>query len=436
MLNSFVKYEKYWISGIIIAAFIASLCYSFGFSLQPSVDARAYDSISWDIAQGKGYDTDSSVGRPGPGYEYFLAAIFYIFGHSYPAVWIIQALLLAATAYLVFLITRLVFKESWHPLMGLIAAALVGLSPDLISMSAMLMTEMLVVFLSVASIYCFFKYIDAKNIIWIPLAAISMAAAILTRSNLLFLVLPMIIYFIISKDWKRGLLFIFIFLICFIPWTVRNYGVYGEFKPFNSSMGLIYVGNHSGATGELVLNYSFPEGYGDFRKMDQIDFDNNLGRAGIDYIIHNPLQFIKLTIWRISTYFSFARPFAFWPHLAGLAKAITIVLSSIYSIIIFGLGLAGAVLSLKRFGEKKSPALLLAMFLTTLSVVVLIVETRYRLVSYPMLAVFGGFSVYWLASKQEELKRILIKIWPVLALLAANTAFDVIRNWDRIIERL
>src|SRR5574341_463665 len=90
MLNHFARHQNKWLWGILMAAFCASLSYSFYFQIEPIVDARAYDNLAWDIAQGKGYEAVSSIARPGPAYEYFLALIYYIFGHHYEAVWIFQ----------------------------------------------------------------------------------------------------------------------------------------------------------------------------------------------------------------------------------------------------------------------------------------------------------------------------------------------------------
>lgn len=431
MLNSFVKYQNYWLWGVVLATLTLSLGYSFHFRIEPIVDARAYDGIAWDIAQGNGYDRDSAVGRPGPGYEYFLALIYYIFGHSYAAVWVIQAILLAATACLVFLISRLALGELWHPVAGLASAALVGWSVDLITVSAMLMTEIFFLFLLVLAVYLFFKYVNDKKIVWLPLAAVVLAGAVLTRSNVLFLIFPIAGYFIYRRDWRSGALFAAVFLLAMTPWTIRNYQIYGEFMPFNVSFGLLYVGNHPGATGELVLNYPLPEGYGDFSQMSQIENDKALRRAGRDYILRHPFDFLKLTFYRLSIYFSSARPFAFWPHLTGFSKLATIFTSALYSFVIFGFGLLGAILAGRRSW------LLFSMFLMMpLSIVALIVETRYRFAAYPFMAVFAGLAVYYIFAKRQEFWAQLKKIAATLTLLVGNTIFDVIRNLDRIMERL
>ncbi|TSD03042.1 MAG: Uncharacterized protein Athens071426_338, partial [Parcubacteria group bacterium Athens0714_26] len=188
-------------------------------------------------------------------------------------------------------------KESWHALMGILAAVLVGFSPDLIVMSSMIMTEVLLVFLVVVATFFFFKYFDNNKFYFLFLTALFLALAVLTRGSALLLLLPMIFYFIFKKDWHSGLLFVLIFILFMAPWTIRNYKIYGQIKPFNSSTGLLYVGNHPGATGELEPNYPMPEGV-NHETMPQLEFDDALGRAGVKYIKENPLDFVKLTLWR------------------------------------------------------------------------------------------------------------------------------------------
>ena len=156
--------ENKLLFGILALSFIFSLGYSFFYKIEPVVDARAYDQIAQNILAGRGFVEDSSkdilfdhaIVRAGPAYEYFLAFIYRLFGLHLEAVWIIQAILHALTAYLIFLVCRLVFKENSAKI-GLLAAAFIGFHPDLIEISAMLMTETFYIFLITLTILYFLK---------------------------------------------------------------------------------------------------------------------------------------------------------------------------------------------------------------------------------------------------------------------------------------
>lgn len=437
-MEHFVRYQKYWLWGIIFATFAVSLAYSFYFQIQPIVDARAYDNLAWDIARGKGYEAVSSIARPGPAYEYFLALIYYIFGHHYAAVWIFQAALLAATAYFVFRVSKFAMPANWHPFIGLLAAGLVGFSPDLITVSAMLMTESLFLFLIVAGTYFFLKNFHSNHLGWLILSAIFWAGAVLTRSNLLFALLPLIIFLFYKKEFKGLVFFLITLAICFTPWTVRNYLVFGELRPFNAAYALLYVGNNPESTGELGP-YPLPNGYGDFSKMNQIENDQALYAAGKDYIFSHPLDFARKTIWRVSIYFSSARPFAFWPHLEGIGRLITAIASSAYAGFIFSFGLAGVVLAFSQkllFSREKLLLLASVFFLVPVPLIFLIVETRYRFPSYPFLAIFASWFAYLLLTRRQEIFTSMKRLAFVWLALLGNTIFDVVRNFSRIADRI
>lgn len=432
--------EKKLLIIIVAASFLISLTYSFYFRIEPIVDARAYDNIALELLETGEYPV-GAINRPGPGYIYFLAGIYKIFGHSYPVVWFIQSALLAASAFLVFLAAKEIFRDHWHPAVGLVAAALIGLSPDLITVASLLMTETLMIFLICFSAYLFFRYLNGGRLSDLSLSAVFIALSALVRGNVSLLFLPPLIFLLFKKDWKRSAVFAAVFLLCLVPWTVRNWRVYGEIKPFNGSAGVLYVGNHPGASGELRLDYPMPPGMGK-DAMSQIDFDNALGQAGKEYIFSNPFQFLKLSFWRMSIYFSAARPFAFWPHLTGISKLATIAASSLYALAIFGLGFVGAVLALSKKSQLLSVIrqklwLLFGMFLAMpASIAALIVETRYRFPGYPFLAIFAGFAVYLLLTNWGAVKPAMKKIAIAIALFLGNTLFDVLRNLNRILERL
>ncbi|MDP3901942.1 MAG: glycosyltransferase family 39 protein [bacterium] len=419
---------------IVAISFIASISYALYFRIQPIVDARAYDNIALEVLDGKGYPLNAN-NRPGPGYPLFLVLIYAVFGHYYPIVWIIQSLLLAGSAFLIFLITKEIFLDKWHPIIGLSAAALIGFSPDLITIASMLMTETLLIFSLIGAILYIFKYTNTHKSLFLLWGALFLSIAALTRGNMVVIVIPILLFLFWKHGWKPAAIF-FVALVLFLtPWTIKNYFAYHQFMPFNASPGILYVGNHPGATGELVPDYPLPSGV--TLDMSQIDFDNALGEAGVEYVVSHPLEFTKLTFWRTSIYFSFVRPFAFWPHLDGFSRLATIVLSSAYSLLVFILGFLGTVASLrKRVDEKiKSNLWLLfwIMLAMPLAIVALVVETRYRFPIYPLLAVFGGYGIWLIASNWRQTVKPLVI---TAAILGANTVFDIIRNWQRILDKI
>lgn len=422
------------------ATFVAPLAYSFYFRIPPLVDARAYDRISWNLAQGLGYREkvgidllyDNSIIRVGPGYEFFLAALYWIFGHHAAVVWVLQAALLAGSAFLIYLVSKKVFQSVWHESIGLVSAALIGFSPDLITMSAMLMTETLAIFLATLSLYLFFRYTDYPTLGNVMLFGFVSGAAALVRTPLLLLLIPTAGFIILQRRYKDVALLIVVLVVMFAPWTIRNYQAFGVFLPTNAASGVnMLAGNHPGASGEqepyeVLARYAV--------EYDYIEANQRANADARTFIFWHPFEYIILTLKRISIYFSFARPTGFWFHLHGFSKAATLVLSVIYSIILFTFGFFG-VARLKYMPKEnrtKARLLLTMLIMMPLAVVGIIVETRYRFLSYPFFALFAGYGISEIRKKNA--------CWTCFAgvffILFANTAFDIARNFDRIIERL
>ena len=445
LFNFLAVYEKKILVVIVLAVLGASLIYSFYYRIQPIVDARAYDVSGWNIAQGLGYfgtspnpADDSIIRRPGPGYQYFLGGVYKIFGHHYAAVWAIQSLLHALSALLVFLIARIIFSSRWHPTIGLAAALLVGFSPDLITAAAMLMAENVGIFLMLVSIYLFFRFVENHNFAPLVFSALFLGLTVMVRSTILFLILAAVGYLVFNKNPQSRIrrfallgLFLAVFGLTFVPWSIFTYRIYGEVLPLGANLGVnLLSGNHPGATGELDPAYAHSRSYDE---LGPVGSEKALKKDAMQFIINNPLEFARISFYRASMYFSFARPTGWWPYLSGAARVGTLGLSAFYSVVLFTLGFTGLGLALK--GKEKEKIVLFAamLVLIPLAIVFIVVETRYRYPVYPFFAIFAGYAlVRLMANFRENSKSLFI----ALAVLGFNASFDVLRNWGRILERI
>ena len=423
---------------ILLGVFVVSLAYSFYFRARVEVDARAYDRIAWNLAQGYGYrelldgplEEDNAIMRVGPGYEIFLAVLYFIFGHSYEVVWVVHALLRTLSVLLIFLLAQNIFKEKF---IGLVAALLVGFSPDLITINGLLMAETLGVLLITLTVYFFFLCFRNPTNFWFIVAlGLSLGGAVMVRTPALFLIFPILFYLGKEKKYKYGFVLLVTIGFLFTPWIVRNYFVYHTFVPTNLAYGVdLASGNHLGATGELepyVTNDRYLQQYG-LVKGSQM-----LTREALYFIVTNPLEFFKLTIYRISIYFSFVRPTGFWFHLQGMDRIVTLILSVLYSVFLFTLGFFGATKIKYAPPEDRTKMyqLFSMLLVMPLAIAGVIVETRYRFLVYPFFALFAGYGINELRKKEK----CLLCFAGIFFILFANTAFDIIRNLDRIMERI
>lgn len=425
---------------ILIISFLLSLSYSFYFRIKPMVDAKAYDVIAVNIVNDHGYREDPkkdlaydyAIARVGPLYEYFLAGIYKIFGHHYEAVWVIQALLHTLTAWLIYLISFLIFAgHDKRKTIGLWAAAIIGFYPDLIEISAMLMTETLYLFLICLMLYVFFRYFfQPNNWLVLGLGAVS-GLAVLGRPPVLFLLPVVIFYFFKNKKFLATIIFLIALLAVFTPWTVRNYQVYHKIMPFGAAGNYnFWTGNYHGGSGEQEQTQ---EHY-DFIATHEIkDLGDESMHQFKKFLSEYPGEFIKLTFLRINKYFSVIRPMGFWFYQKGWSQLLFVLSSALVSFFLFIFGLAGLIKGFKSDNIKLRYLVIFTM-ITPLILFITVVETRYRFQIYPFLAIFTAWFIFSLASL-KDFWRDLFWRW-ASAILIANGLIDFCFNIGKISEKL
>lgn len=426
---------------IVLVTFLLSVAYSFHFRIVPAVDARAYDNIAQNIAAGYGYKEDATltfeqdfaIARVGPLYEYFLAGIYKIFGHSYDVVWVAQALLRALTVWLIYLIVLLILKDkSYQRKSGLLSAAFVAFYPDLIEISAMLLTETLYLFLFCLMLYLFFRHFE-ENKVWLASTlGFFSSLSVLARPPVLFL-MPVVAFLYYSKKrFLTGLVFCLFFLLTFVPWAVRNYQVYHEFMPLGAAGAYnFWIGNYHGANGEQ----SPTKEQGDFTASHPIKEIQAESIKQFKVFVYNyPAEFVKITLLRINKYFSIARPIGFWFYQHGVGQMLVVGSSALASIVLFVLGLGGLFVALFRSDNQKLKYLGMLTVVTPLILFITVVETRYRFQIYPLLAILAGYFVFWLVEQGDWRKNKVLRI--TLAVILLNAATDLLLNVDKLKEKI
>ncbi len=432
-----IKKHKF-IAIILLLGFIVSISYAFYFQIKPSVDAKAYDSIAWSLVQGTGYTEttspipDSAIGRLGPGYEFFLAAIYRVFGHKIWVVWIIQSLLHTVSAFLVYRLIRRLYIEDNAEKFAALGAGFYIFFIDLLEFPAMLLTETLYLFLVLLGLNFAFSMWEKPVQSNVLATSIIFTLAILVRPPVTILVLVALGFLIYKRFWSYTAIFVVTAVIILTPWTVRNYLKYHLFIPTTYIIGYdLWVGNSPGSKyiGELtatdeINQYSSEKGVFAANERGKKEF--------LKLIMKQPFEFIKLQLTKISIYFSAARPAAFWFHLSGTSQLLTIILSSSFFFVISAFGLSGLWLYIKK-RDLISRMMVLATLAAPAGIIWIVAETRYRYQIYPMMIILGVIFLAELLKSPKIHARILFII---AFIIASNTVFDAVRNIPRLAERL
>jgi 4-amino-4-deoxy-L-arabinose transferase-like glycosyltransferase len=428
------------ISVLIGLIFVVSFSYAMYHQIHPVVDAKAYDRIALNIIEGNGFreeagvsfEFDRSIQRAGPAYEFFLAGIYSIFGFHNWIVWFFQAILLAISSFLIYCIAKRIFPNK-GAIIGIIAAILFGLHPDLIEISAMIMTETLYLFFTVLVMYLFVRVYEEPDLLFFAsLLGTFTAIGILSRPPILLFIPIIFIFYFIKKKYIPLVVFLVTCFLLLVPWTVRNYQIYNQFIP-TTLIGEynIWVGNTLKADGGQLGG-----GYNPFNEHVESEGFMTIRVAARDafktFLIEEPLQFIKLTAIRTVRFFSLIRPMGFWFYQTGISQMIFVASSAIAIAILFISGFSGmfALLKKKKTIHKYLAALALS---APILLLITVVQSRYRFQIYPFLALFGGYFFYMLFTEFKDVKKYLLY---AAAGLFAFTIIDVFFFWDLIISRV
>ena len=168
----------------------------------PFSDAKQYDNIAVNIVSGHGFS--KIVGGPyvpttirTPGYPLFLAGIYAVFGHSYIAVKIIQAVLGAVLCILIFFIANTIYDDKR---VGLISSVLTAIyKPFILGFHyyggpALLLTEYLHMFVVASAVLTLLLFIKKENKAFGILGGFLAGLAILIRAEFIIYLILLFFY--------------------------------------------------------------------------------------------------------------------------------------------------------------------------------------------------------------------------------------------------
>ncbi len=284
-----------------------------------------------------------------------------------------------------------------------------------------------------------FLVLSWKNMKWhyFLLAGIAAAGAQYVRP--IFTAFPLFIAavtLIVPKYRKKThipylLIFIIAWLAFTIPWNIRNYYVLGDWKYFSTKGGFnLLIGNNPMANGtQISSNTIRPPLDGEylynFYTDDELERDKDATRKALDFISHNPIQWLKLSITKITYLWTIeTRDFLVLYSQSKWQKStarlfiliLGIVLTSIPFIII-------SIIFLRSLFMNKSPAALIILsfiIYTTLLAMIFFGDPRHHLPCIPLMALFSAY--YIVNRKRVQLSNNLRKITLGLIILLFLTS--------------
>jgi hypothetical protein len=99
----------------------------------------------------------------------------------------------------------------------------------------------------------------------------------------------------------------FVVLACILPFTIRNYSVYGRFLLLNSNAGYAMYSAQHPMHGTSFREFDAAPPPQDLQGDNEAEWDRDLMRRGVGFVIAEPGRYLLLSLSRVRDYFEF------WP---------------------------------------------------------------------------------------------------------------------------
>lgn len=291
---------------ILVLALAVRLAYVtlfVGLDSPPRYDGIGYDALAVHLMETGMYGVERPTAFRPPGYPLFLAGVYALFGHSYPAVRLGQALLDSVTCVLVFFTGRELFNRR----VGLLGALGLALYPLQVYMVGEFYSETVSFLLQGVALWLAARMVHRREWAYPFLVGLFTAATALTRPTATLWVPLMAGWAVLfpraGKERLRNLGLVTLgLLLLFGPWTLRNYLVFRAFIPVASLGGVgVWAGNNPLSQGggmlpdERTWGEGAPEwGWMGWAGLSEVESSRRFLERGLRWIRENPLDFALL----------------------------------------------------------------------------------------------------------------------------------------------
>ncbi len=427
----FSKEEYKYLSIIFFAGFLLRFFYVIETQNSPFFqnlfsDSKIYYDLANNIASGNWIGNE--VFFMSPGYPYFLAVIFAVFGKSILIVRFLQIVINSVNILLIYQVAKNIHSQK----AGYFAAAFAAVYSSFVFYSGAILLEVIQVFiLSLLLVILTSKNLKDNRKMWLWVGLL-LGIASYFRANILLLFPVLLVWFFIRiiKSQQKKILYkslLYFSLGTILPVllvTARNYYVGNDFVPISSNGGInFYLGNNDNATGI----YKTPEDFDFFsdlsgRKYAEKLTGKNLSPSDVstfwlqksfDFIEHEPIKWVELTGKKILFFFSSNEipqsavmdPAFFADNYSMILKLPLPGFFMVFLVSLFGFALT--------WKKRKEYSLIYLFLFTYLGATILFfIIGRFRVAVAPVFIVFAGIGIIEVYNvlKAKNYKRLAVPI--------------------------
>jgi hypothetical protein len=245
-----------------------------------------------------------------PGLPFIYCIFFTIFGDNSPAyagILVLNSLIMSGAVVISYLIAENVYNKQT----AFLTALYVSISPIYLY-ATISFNSIVYYFLLINLCYFYFLKIQAslsaaetkrnsrvKSILLNPalLLGTTLGVFLYFRAEMLILIIFLFSYFMLKKKYQTALLIIAVSFIFILPWTIRNYTVFGKIIPVSTSGGMNFYYGHSDEKYDVILNERL------FALKEDNTFETNKSdiayNLAFDYIKNNQGTEIKESISKL-----------------------------------------------------------------------------------------------------------------------------------------
>ncbi len=392
---------------ILLAALVIRLLYAL--SLGPQIawyDGREYARLATGLLEQRAYTTvhGAPSGFWPPGYPFFLAAIYAVFGPGVTAVRICEAVLGVLVCLLAFLLARACVGRR----ASLVAAGLAAIYPLHIYMVGTFFATTLQTVLVAAAADFLIEAAARGSVVRALIGGILGGWAALTAAS----VLPALLLSAVWVAWashrarrrwwpatRLAVLALVPILVIVGAWTVRNTHVLGQPVLVSLNGGEnFWLGNYPGVTA-ATGNRMTPEMRQELfaihaQHPDEVERDRAFYRRGMEFVQADPWRFLTLSLSKaIYLWHLWPQPMTDQGHPDTL-----VILGSVLS---YGVLLVPALIGLARALRRRPEAWLVLLFCLSYSAVhaLYISKVRLRLPLDTFVIVYGAAGLLWILGR-------------------------------------
>jgi 4-amino-4-deoxy-L-arabinose transferase-like glycosyltransferase len=309
----------------IVVALAVRVAYAWNLQGLEASDPVEYDAMAWNVAQGigftnRGFAIDESWVRRPPLFVFFLAGVYWVFGHDLFAARMAQCVLGTALCA-----ATIALGAAVAPLRTVRrVAAVAALYPYLVYYSGYLMSETLATLWFTGVLWALARRTpDGRSS---AIAGAMLGLASLTRSSYLGFAGPLLIWLRDARRaWRPAIgcfaIVVAAALLAIAPWLVRNYHVTGRIVPIQSTSVWGFYEYHLWFSQDDFPTFDFAredeswkafEGrnrdlFQKLKTIPPLEQDAYFRRAALRYVVEDPARYLRsclrkfVWLWRPST---------------------------------------------------------------------------------------------------------------------------------------